>query len=308
MVSVVIPCYNAAAFIGEAVGSALMQTMRDLEVIVVDDGSTDDTADIVRGIDDARVQYIFQENASQAMARNAGIGVARGEFVAFLDADDRWYPEKLAKQMPLFTTPDVGLVCCQFDIADPEGTVVTRGRQRLHRGRVLAQLLLDNFVCCSSVVVRSSLLHGEHRFRAGRKGVEDWDLWLRLAMRSQFDFVEEALLGYRAHPGSVSRNLDLIVEGVRVTATATERDIRSRCAPSEQAGLLRNLHRALARENMAYAHWLLRESRNADAAGACKAALRVARPTLGILRDAAKFAVKAGVWGILGRPGHGNGR
>src|SRR5690242_14976762 len=101
-VSVIIPTYNRARFVGEAVASALAQTLPPLEVIVVDDGSTDDTADVVARLNDPRVVYLRQENAGPATARNTGVEAARGDLIALLDSDDRWLPRKLELQVPLF--------------------------------------------------------------------------------------------------------------------------------------------------------------------------------------------------------------
>ena len=113
-ISVIVPCYNSAAFVREALLSVLAQTRAPLEVLVIDDGSTDDTADVVRGIDDPRVHYHYQENAGVSAARNRGLDLAAGDFVAFLDADDRWRPRALAVLAAVLETSP-GIVCVFAD-------------------------------------------------------------------------------------------------------------------------------------------------------------------------------------------------
>src|SRR5687767_7749573 len=108
-VSVVIAAYNMAQYVDEAVTSVLAQTFEDLEVVVIDDGSKDNIADVMRAFDsDSRVRFISQENRGQPRAKNAGIRAAKGEFIAFCDADDVWDPRKLERQMPAFESPKVG--------------------------------------------------------------------------------------------------------------------------------------------------------------------------------------------------------
>lgn len=123
MVSVIIPSYNRAGSIRAAVESVLKQSYADLELIVVDDGSTDDTEAVLKGIDDDRLRYIYQENAGACVARNTGIAAARGEYIAFHDSDDIWHPTKLEKQMAAFETYGADLVFCKMQRIMPDGSV-----------------------------------------------------------------------------------------------------------------------------------------------------------------------------------------
>lgn len=205
LVSIVIPAYNSQEHIAKAVQSALKQTYQPVEVIVVDDGSSDGTEEVLRGFGD-KIRYIRKENGGPASARNAGIQAASGEYVAFLDGDDIWYPDKLRKQMPLFRE-DTGLIYGRLDPFDESG-VIEKKRRPLVRGEALKRLFAKNFISTSTVVVKK-----EHLERAGLFdedpeliSVEDYDMWLRVAALTKIDFVDEALTKYRRHPSGISKN------------------------------------------------------------------------------------------------------
>ena len=212
LVTVIIPAYNAGAYLGEAIDSARAQTYSPIEIIVVDDGSTDRTPALLAPYVSAnKIKYIYQANAGVASARNAGINAARGKYIAFLDSDDRWQPDKLAKQLPLFADPKVGLVYsdmqCIGAVTGRYGVTVPRG---YHRGRVLPALIKENFIGASTVVARRALLQSAGGFQIDSASailstVEDYHLWLRLARITNFDYVDEPLALYRVHAGQSSR-------------------------------------------------------------------------------------------------------
>lgn len=207
-VSVVIPAYNAEPFIHRTVASVLSQTFGDLEVLVVDDGSTDATATIVQAFDD-RVRLIPQANAGVAAARNRGLAEARGEFVAFIDHDDLWYPDKLQHQIQLLDAkPNVGLVYgnAQFVDLSDQRMWTYLAPSRLHRGKVLMPLFLDCFIPLLTVVMRASLLKEVGQFVSRWHIAEDYDLFLRASERTEVDYVEGIVAGYRIHPGNLSKN------------------------------------------------------------------------------------------------------
>ncbi|QJT07950.1 glycosyltransferase family 2 protein [Oceanidesulfovibrio marinus] len=208
-VSIIITCYNYGQYVGEALDSVLNQTFTDWEAFVVDDGSTDNTADVVsRYLDDPRVRYVYQQNAGQASAKNTGIREAKGEFVAFLDADDIWQSEKLAMQLPLFSNPNVGVVYSKRRILDTNGVIRTFYHPPLHRGNVLDHMFIDNFVCFSSSIARRSILNDARGFDESLDMGIDYDLWIRLAARYEFDFVDAPLVTYRVgHTGQMSNKL-----------------------------------------------------------------------------------------------------
>ncbi|MBI4484654.1 MAG: glycosyltransferase family 2 protein [Acidobacteria bacterium] len=215
-VSVVIPNYNCARFLPETLESVFAQTCPDVEIIVVDDGSTDGSAALLERYAD-RVRVIHQENRGVSAARNRGIRESRGAFVAFLDADDLWQPEKLEKQLRLFANPAVGLVHCAVEYVDeqsrPLGTNFT-GR----RGRVLKAIaLLQGTVVLaggSTAVVRREAFDKVGCFDRGMSTAADWDMWRRIACAYEIDVVREPLMRYRLRPGSMHRNVDVFARDI----------------------------------------------------------------------------------------------
>ena len=226
-VSVVIPAYNAEAFIQRTLASVLGQEYAELEVLVVDDGSTDDTPDIVETFRD-QVRLIRQANSGVAVARNRGIAEARGEFVAFLDHDDVWYPQKLGLQVALLDArKDVGLVYANAQFIDQSDRRMWTylAPTRLHRGAVVTALFLDCFIPLLTVVVRRHLLSELGGFVNRWHIAEDYDLFLRLAEVVQVDYVEGVVAGYRVHPGNLSRNYaQRIVEEQEVLMACLKRN------------------------------------------------------------------------------------
>jgi glycosyltransferase involved in cell wall biosynthesis len=216
-VSVVVPAYNAELFIAEAIESVLAQTFVDFELIVVDDGSTDCTKAAISSFTDERLRYLWQENGERSAARNAGIRSAHGEFVAFLDADDAWLPDKLARQVALLDADsEIGLVYCgAWKLRD--GVIV--GQQKAaHRGNVVRTLLsVDNVIAgsASAAMIRRDVLEEVGGFDERLVIFEDWDLWLRIARRSQVDFVAENLVNVRLHEGNTQTRLALMKSGVQ---------------------------------------------------------------------------------------------
>ncbi len=209
LVSVIIPTYNRAATIRAAIDSVRAQTYPHLEVIVVDDGSTDETYQLLKSYQQERkIVYLSQGNSGPAAARNHGIKMAHGEFIAFLDADDRWLPGKLAKQLPLFADSDVALVYSDMQFTGArEGLYSALLRRGYHRGSVLRELLSENFVPTSSVVVRAIIFNDSGLFLDDRYRVpigEDYYLWLQIARLANLDFVAEPLVEYSVHEGQLS--------------------------------------------------------------------------------------------------------
>lgn len=205
--------------IGDAVGSVLAQTFEDLELIVVDDGSTDNTGETVARFRDSRVHYVYQENRERSAARNTGIRLAGGQYVAFLDSDDVWLPEKLALQVPLLDEhPNVGLVYCGA-YKTLEGRIISKMRAK-HEGRVVRPLLvLGNDVVggtASVTVVRRECFDRVGYFDESCVPVEDWEMWLRVAARYDISFVPQYLVEYRQHQAGTQRQSENQVEGIRI--------------------------------------------------------------------------------------------
>jgi glycosyltransferase involved in cell wall biosynthesis len=203
-VSVIIPAYNAAAYVAQAAESALAQTFAELEVIVVDDGSSDHTGEILAIYGD-RIQYIRQDNRGPSAARNVAIAHARGEYLAFLDADDLWLPQKLERQVPLLDAqPDVALAYSLATIVDGDGRERQMGGrpQLVGQGQpqptwMIAELIPGNCIPLLTAVARRREVESAGMFDERIAHSEDWDLWFRLSRLGPAVFLQEALAQYR---------------------------------------------------------------------------------------------------------------
>jgi glycosyltransferase involved in cell wall biosynthesis len=218
-VSAIVPAYNAARTIAQTLESALTQTMSDLEVIVVDDGSADATGAVVENIADPRVQLMSQTNAGVATARNTGIAQARGEWVAFLDSDDIWLPNKLQRQLELMTAMP-GCMASQGSayFVDDDLRPLKLRRCVPVENPLLSFLRFQNLPnAASSWIVRRELLDQIGGFDPELVILEDWEFSLRLARYANPLCIDEPLTLYRVHPGNRSRDLDIhIAPGLMV--------------------------------------------------------------------------------------------
>ncbi|UQR62306.1 glycosyltransferase [Bradyrhizobium sp. C-145] len=216
LVSVVIPAYNADATIDETLRSVRSQSHRELEIIVVDDGSTDNTIAVVQRhlAEDSRITIIEQRNAGVAAARNAGWQAARADFVAFIDADDLWTLRKIEKQLQalLDAGERTGLVYSWYDWIDADSRVTARSDPVFHAGEVLDYLCQGNFIGNgSSALVRREALIAAKGFESGLRasgaeGCEDLLFYCRVAEAYQFAVVPEYQIGYRYLPNNMSSN------------------------------------------------------------------------------------------------------
>lgn len=209
LVSVVIPAYNAAGTIHATLTSVLRQSLADLEVIVIDDGSTDTTLQVLAGFQDTRLRVLSFENGGLAASRNRGILHARARFVSFLDADDIWMPDKLQSQLEaLERNPDAAVAYSWTDYIDEAGRFLYQGSHSSFSGQVYAHLLEHNFVeSGSNVLVRRGVFEQVGNFDARFPGAEDWDFLLRVASRYPFAVVRKPQVLYRVVSGSMSSNI-----------------------------------------------------------------------------------------------------
>jgi len=208
LISVVIPNFNYARYVRQAVDSVLNQTYPAVEVIVVDDGSTDDSIAALESYG-GRIKLLRQKNGGVHTARNAGIKASAGVFVAFLDADDVWKPAKLERQAELFADPRVGLVHCGITYVDIKEKWLSTATNGL-RGSVLKDLVLRNIGVVgpgSTALVRRECFERVGMFDGGLAPSEDYEFCVRVACHYEFEFVPEPLVLYRQHPVSASRNL-----------------------------------------------------------------------------------------------------
>jgi len=210
-VTIVITCYNYGHYLEGCLESVFSQTYQSFEIIVVDDGSTDNTTAIMSKYKNIKnINYIRQKNGGQANAKNRGIKESSGEFIAFLDADDLWREDKLEKQIPLFQDSSVGVVFSRSLFIDENGQKLEHqqlGKYLQPRsGWVSNDLYVDNFVPFSSSIIRRECLAVFSGFDESLEMGIDWDLWLRISTKYQFDFIDEPLLKYRVgHPGQMSK-------------------------------------------------------------------------------------------------------
>jgi len=214
LVTVVVPAYNSEATLHETLSSARAQTHANIEIIVVDDGSLDATAAIVRqhADEDSRVRLVQQENGGVARARNRGISEARGDLIAPLDADDLWAPEKLQRQLEVLHErgDKVALVYTLFAAIDERADIIYQQTGNGYEGNVVAHLCSGNFIgnASSALIRRSAILEAggyEPGLRDERaQGCEDLLLYFRIAERHEFGAVPECLTGYRESATSMS--------------------------------------------------------------------------------------------------------
>jgi len=199
MVSVIIPTYNRAGMVKRAVRSVLSQDYENFEIFVVDDGSTDETSSLFENVEDGRLKFIrLERNVGGAQARNAGLSLARGEFIAFLDSDDEWFPSKLTKQLERFRElpEEYGLVYCGLLFAHSNGKP-EREFVGNAAGVFLEDLLVQNLIgSMSCVMVKKRYLDQLGGFDPLMKSCQDWDLYIRLMNICRFHFVGEPLVRY----------------------------------------------------------------------------------------------------------------
>ncbi|TAA72296.1 glycosyltransferase family 2 protein [Planococcus salinarum] len=202
LVSIVIPTYNRSNLLQKAISSLQTQTYQNIEIIIVDDCSSDDTEEVVRNMKDARIHYIKHEmNKGGSEARNTGLRQAGGKFIGFLDSDDQWLPEKLEKQLSLFKkNPSAGVVYTGVQVVNGDKVIETVIPQ--YKGDLLPKLFEGNCLnTTSSILVKKELLIEVGGFDGSLPSCQDWDLYIRLALITKFDFVKEPLVLFFEHDG-----------------------------------------------------------------------------------------------------------
>jgi glycosyltransferase involved in cell wall biosynthesis len=273
LVSVVMAAKDYARFLPAAVESVVAQTVADWELLVIDDGSTDATPAAVRPyLADPRVKYVRSDRLGQSRAKNLGIGLSRGRFVAFLDADDAWRPTKLEKQLALFRD-EVGVVFCRRSLMDEQGAALPqKPTPAPPTGRVLTPIFVQNFVCFSSVVVRREVFSAVGAFDPQWDLAIDYDLWLRVARDFGFDFVDEELVAYRTGHGNLSKKLaDRVATALSIMHRAETRyaigdTIPAKVIAAGYASTCRTLAYVIrAAEPLAAAKWCAKALRWPDA-------------------------------------------
>lgn len=202
----IIPTFNQSSFITEAVENVLQQSLTDFEVLVIDDGSTDNTRSVITEINDKRVKYFYKENAGVASARNRGIDTAEGEYIAFLDSDDLWPKEYLAVMTStLDSTPHYGTAYCSPTNVSTDGTIVKAYRSKYCKSGWIGQFYFKRgFVACQGLVIRAQFLSGFY-FDENLDTYEDMDFILRLSLRTRFLYVPNTHVVHRIQKNSLTR-------------------------------------------------------------------------------------------------------
>ena len=209
MISVVIPVYNGEKTIRETIESVLKQSLSDFELIVINDGSTDSTLDIVSSIKDSRIKIFSYPNAGLATSQNRGIANASGEFISFIDADDLWTPDKLELQLKALQENPLAAVAYSWtDLIDESSQFIRPSSHITVNGDVYARLLLINFLeNGSNPLIRKEALIKVGGFDESLLRAADWDMWLRLAASYHFVTVPSAQILYRLSANSMSENV-----------------------------------------------------------------------------------------------------
>jgi glycosyltransferase involved in cell wall biosynthesis len=258
-VSVIIPTFNRAWCLREALDSVLAQDFRGFELIVVDDGSTDDTPQMLRGYGES-MRLLRQENRGVSAARNAGVAAARADLIAFLDSDDIWLPGKLACQAEFFRRHPAALICQTEELWVKNGRRVNPGRRHRKRGGMIFEPSLELcLVSPSAVMLRRELLGRVGLFDERLSACEDYDLWLRVSCRFPIELIETPLIIKRGgHADQLSRAPGL--DKYRVESIA--RLISSSVLPPDQR---RAAAAALKQKCSVYAAGCRKRGRHAEA-------------------------------------------
>lgn len=211
LISIIIPSYNSALYLPEAIQSALSQSYRDIELIVVNDGSTDNTHEIIQQYLD-KIIYIKKKNGGPASARNLGIAHSKGEYIAFLDADDLWLPDKLEKQLAKITeSPDGSFVYTGFTNFDDQNGTMLPGAPDTPAGMLFDRLLVESVILLSTVLLRRDVLLEAGCFDADLQTAEDTNLWLKIARSHRIEVIPEVLVQRRLHGNNISHRIDIPV-------------------------------------------------------------------------------------------------
>ena len=205
LVSVVIPAFNAEKYIATCIDSVLAQSYSNFEIVVVDDGSTDNTIDLISEYKNPRIKTYSQVNSGSASARNHGVQKASGEWIAFIDSDDIWTTDKLQKQLEQCADCAWSHTDSYFLGGIYEEHTKASDLSEKHSGEIFSRLLVENFIGTSCVMIKKAIFQEIGGFSSSYRALQDWDLWIRVAAKYQICYIAEPLVYYRVHPESTSR-------------------------------------------------------------------------------------------------------
>lgn len=212
-VSIILPTYNRAHIIARAIKSILTQTFADFELIIVDDGSADNTEEIIKSLNDPRIRYIKHEkNLGLAASRNTGIRAARGEFIANQDSDDIWLPTKLEKELSILqdSPDDIGIAYSRLkkEFSKNKIELIPSDKQKLKEGDLHKALLAKNFITMQSALVRRKCFN-EEMFDESLPALQDWDLWIRISKKWKFKYIPEVLCKAYVSEDSITKKRNI---------------------------------------------------------------------------------------------------
>lgn len=217
-ISVIIPTKNRQQFIGRAIKSVLAQTYQDFEILVVDDGSTDQTQEVLKTFPDPRILFIRHEHSrGGAAARNTGIAASGGRYIAFLDDDDEWLPEKLARQVSVIASGghSLGGVCTGHVKVDEESGKIIEEWIPTQRGNLSKEIFYKNCLSTtSSLIFKKEVFEKVGLFDEALKSFQDYDMWVRIAQHFSFDYIQEPLVKYYWHSIQIWNDLNALSKGV----------------------------------------------------------------------------------------------
>lgn len=227
-VSVIIPAYNSATILSHAIDSVLQQTYQHTEIIIVDDGSKDNTKEILKPylkLHAGKIKYFYQENYGSSVARNNGIRLSNGDYIAFLDADDQWFKDKLERQLDFVkNNSQCHLVFSNARIINQDGNFLRNYIKDCsifkNANQMFLMLLMKNFIPFSSVMAKRDILHKVGLFDESLRGCEDYDLVLKISKLVPLGFISDNLINYRISPGNKSSNIEF---RHRMTLTVVKR-------------------------------------------------------------------------------------
>lgn len=219
-VSIIIPTYNRSQLIGRSIKSVLNQTYRNFELIIVDDGSVDDTEKVVAGFKDERIRYVRREkNGGEAAARNTGIKAAKTDYIAYQDSDDEWLPEKLARQIELLkdVLPEVGVIYTGFwKMDNQKKTYIPFSWVRQKNGNIHEELLNGNFIGSPVALIKKECFDKVGPFDERLRNLVDWEMWLRISKLYHFRCIDEPLAIAHYDSDNVSYNPGSLIEALEI--------------------------------------------------------------------------------------------
>jgi glycosyltransferase involved in cell wall biosynthesis len=215
LISIIIPTYNRASFLKEAIESVLAQTYENWELIIVDDGSTDNTSELVKKFTDKRISYLCQQNTGAPLARNKGIQKAKGDYIAFLDSDDIWLPQKIQKQLEVFKISrfNPGVVYTGIQYIDYKGSPKKRKKNSLYRGNIFYHLLRKNLTTTSAILAKKECFDECGLFDENLPCRQELDILIRISQYFAIDYVPEILTLERIHEKRITADIDKKIKG-----------------------------------------------------------------------------------------------